>query len=145
MRYQCLVPSRLTSFHTQEISSTTPLVPPGRAVLDREDSNEFLVSGKAPWQLLFRQFHNLGSFPITTLQELKGKGRPMPALQLQLGTVTKNGVESISLSIRRSKIPAAHVAGVRGEEQGTRYLARMGETYRPYSGRAECETLFILY
>ncbi len=69
----------------------------------------------------------------------------MPALQLQLGIVTKNGVESISSSIRRSKIAAAHVAGVQGKEQGTRYLARMGETYKPYSGRAERETLFILY
>jgi hypothetical protein len=53
MRYQSLVPSRLTSFHTRELSSTTPLVPPGGAVLDREGFNEFLVSGKAPWQLLF--------------------------------------------------------------------------------------------
>ena len=111
----------------------------------REDSNGFLVSGKAPWQLLFRQFHNLGSFPVTTSQELEREGRHMSALQLQLVTATKNGVESISSSIRRSKIAAAHVAGVRGEEQGTRYLARTGETYRSYSGRAERETLFILY
>ncbi len=113
--------------------------------MEREGTNEFLVSGKAPWQLLFWQFHNLGSFPVTTSQELKREGRPMPALQLQLGTVTKNGVESISSSIRRLKIAAVHVAGVRGEEQGTRYLAHMGETYRPYSGRAERKTLFILY
>jgi hypothetical protein len=69
----------------------------------------------------------------------------MPALQLQLGTATKNGVESISSSIWQSKIAAAHVAGVWGKEQGTRYLAHMGETYRPYSGRAARETLFILY
>ncbi len=69
----------------------------------------------------------------------------MSALQLQLGTATKNGVESISSSIRRSRITAAHVAEMRGEEQGTRYLARTGETHRPYSGRAERETLFILY
>ena len=141
MRYQSLVPSRLTSFHTQELSSTTPLVPPGGAVLDREGSNEFLVSGKAPWQLLFGQFHNLGSFPVTTSQESKREDRPMPALQLQLGTVTKNGVESISSSFRRSKIAAAHVAGVRGKEQGTRYLARMGETHWPYTECAECKTL----
>jgi hypothetical protein len=140
MRYQSLVPSRLTSFHTQELSSTTPLVPPGGAVLDREGSNEFLVSGKAPWQLLFPQFHNLGSFPVTTLQESKRESRPMPALQLQLGTATKNGVERISSSTRRSKIAAAYIAGVRGKEQGTRYLALMGETYRPYSGCAERET-----
>ncbi len=145
MRYQSLVSSRLTSFHTRELSSTTPLVPQEGAVLDREGSNKFLVSGKAPWQLLFGQFHNLGSFPITTLQELEREGRHMLALQLQLGTAMKNGVKSISSSIRRSKIAAAHVAGVRGEEQGTRYLALTGETHRPYSGRAECETLLILY
>ncbi len=113
--------------------------------MDREGSNKFLVSGKAPWQLLCWQFHNLGSFPVTTSQESKREGRPMPALQLQLGTATKNGVESISSSIRQSKIAAAHVAGVRGKEQGTRYLARMGGTYRPYSGRTEHETLLILY
>ncbi len=113
--------------------------------MDREGSNEFLVSGKAPWQLLLWQFHNLGSFPVTTSQESKREGRPMPALQLQLGTATKNGVESISSSFWRSKIAAAHVARVRGEEQGTRYLPRMGETYRPYSGCAERETLFILH
>jgi hypothetical protein len=34
--------------------------------LDREGSNGFLVSGKALWQLLFGQFHNLGSFPATS-------------------------------------------------------------------------------
>ncbi len=39
------------------------------------------------------QPHNLGSFPVTTLQELKREGRHMPALQLQLGTATKNGVD----------------------------------------------------
>ncbi len=32
MTYQSLVPSRLTSFHTQELSSTTPLVPQEGAV-----------------------------------------------------------------------------------------------------------------
>jgi hypothetical protein len=32
MRYQSLVPSCLTSFHTRELSSTTPLVPQEGAV-----------------------------------------------------------------------------------------------------------------
>ncbi len=36
---------------------------------------------------------------------------------------------------------AAHVARVRGEEQGTRYLERTGEMQRPYSERAERKTL----
>jgi hypothetical protein len=36
---------------------------------------------------------------------------------------------------------AAHVARVRGKEQGTRYLEHMGETQRPYSERAERKTL----
>jgi hypothetical protein len=36
--------------------------------------------------------HNLGSFPVTTSQELEREGRHMSALQLQLGTATKNGV-----------------------------------------------------
>ncbi len=39
------------------------------------------------------QPHNLGSFPVTTSQELEREGRYMPALQLQLGTATKNGVD----------------------------------------------------
>jgi hypothetical protein len=30
---------------------------------------------------------------------------------------------------------------VRGKEQGTSYLARTGETHRPYSGRTERKTL----
>jgi hypothetical protein len=32
MRFQSLVPSCLTSFHTRELSNTTPLVPSGGAV-----------------------------------------------------------------------------------------------------------------
>ncbi len=39
------------------------------------------------------QPHNLGSFPITSLQELVKEGRHMSALQLQLGLATKNGVD----------------------------------------------------
>ena len=49
------------------------------------------------------------------------------------------------LSYLQSMTAAAHIARVWGKEQGTRYLARTGETYRSYSGRAERETLFILY
>ena len=59
----------------------------------------------------------------------------------ELRSTLKDEVESISSSIGRSKTAAAHIARVRGEEQGTRYLARMGETYRSYSGRAEHGTL----
>jgi hypothetical protein len=40
---------------------------------------------------------------------------------------------------------AAHIARVRGKEQGTRYLEHTGEMQRAYSGRAESETLLILY
>jgi hypothetical protein len=39
------------------------------------------------------QPHNLGSFPVTTSQELVKEGRHMSALQLQLGLATKNGVD----------------------------------------------------
>ncbi len=60
----------------------------------------------------------------------------------ELQTTLKDGVKSISSSVLRSKTTAAaHVARVRGEEQGTRYLERMGETQRPYSERAVQETL----
>ncbi len=57
----------------------------------------------------------------------------------ELRTTLKDGVESISSSVFTTA--AAHVARVRGEEQGTRYLERTGETQRPYSERAERETL----
>jgi hypothetical protein len=49
----------------------------------------------------------------------------------ELQTTLKDGVESISLSGGRSKTAAAHVARVRGEEQETRYLARMGKRIDP--------------
>jgi hypothetical protein len=62
-------------------------------------------------------------------------------LHPQHGTTLKDGVESISSSVWQSETAAAHVARVWGEEQGTRYLARMGEMHRPYSECAECETL----
>jgi hypothetical protein len=38
---------------------------------------------------------------------------------------------------------AVHIARVRGKEQGTRYLEHTGEMQRPYSERAERETLII--
>jgi hypothetical protein len=61
----------------------------------------------------------------------------------ELRTTLKDGVKSISLSGGRLKTTAAHVARVWGEEQETRYLARMGEMHRPYSERAECATLNV--
>jgi hypothetical protein len=63
----------------------------------------------------------------------------------ELRITLKEGVESISSSIGQSKTAAAHIARVRGKEQGTRYLEHTGETQRAYSERAECETLLILY
>ncbi len=55
------------------------------------------------------QPHNLGSFPVTTSQELRKEGRHMPALQLQLGTATRNGV-NFSESFWQSVTAAAHLA-----------------------------------
>jgi hypothetical protein len=49
----------------------------------------------------------------------------------ELRTTLKDGVESISLSGGRSKTAAMHLARVRGEEQETRYLARMGKRIGP--------------
>ncbi len=49
----------------------------------------------------------------------------------ELRTILKDRVKSISLSGGRSKTAAAHVARVRGEEQETRYLARMGKCIGP--------------
>jgi hypothetical protein len=49
----------------------------------------------------------------------------------ELRTTLKDGVESISLSIGRSKTAAAHVARVQGDEQETSYLARMGKCIGP--------------
>jgi hypothetical protein len=49
----------------------------------------------------------------------------------ELRTTLKDGVESISSSIGQSKTAAAHVARVRGKEQETRYLARMGKRIGP--------------
>ncbi len=63
----------------------------------------------------------------------------------ELRSTLKDGVESISLLIGQSKTAAAHIARVRGKEQGTRYLEHTGETQRAYSERAERKTLLILY
>jgi hypothetical protein len=63
----------------------------------------------------------------------------------ELRITLKDGVESISLLIGRSKTAAAHIVRVRGKEQGTRYLERTGETQRAYSEHAERKTLLILY
>jgi hypothetical protein len=60
----------------------------------------------------------------------------------ELRTTLKDGVKSISSSVLRLKTTAAvHVARMRGEEQGTRYLECTGEMQRPYSECAEHETL----
>jgi hypothetical protein len=64
----------------------------------------------------------------------------------ELRITLKDGGEIICSSVLRLKTTAAvHIARVRGEEQGTRYLERMGETQRAYSECAERETLLVLY
>ena len=60
----------------------------------------------------------------------------------ELRTTLKDGAKSISLSSLRSKATAAaHIARVRGKEQGARYLERTGEMQRAYSECAERKTL----
>ena len=49
----------------------------------------------------------------------------------ELQTTLKDGVESISSSGGQLKTAAAHIARVRGKEQETRYLARMGKRIGP--------------
>jgi hypothetical protein len=49
----------------------------------------------------------------------------------ELWTTLKDGVKSFSSSIGRSKTAAAHIARVRGKEQGTRYLERTGKRRGP--------------
>jgi hypothetical protein len=63
----------------------------------------------------------------------------------ELRSTLKDGVKSISLLIGQSKTAAAHIARVRGKEQGTRYLECTGEMQRAYSERAEHKSLLILY
>jgi hypothetical protein len=56
----------------------------------------------------------------------------------ELWMTLKDGAESFSLKgCNQGATAAAHIARVRGKEQGTRYLKRTGETQRAYSGRAE--------
>ena len=87
-------------------------------MLAREGSNESIVSRfQDSVAAAGGQPHNLGSFPVTTSQESKREGRPMRALQLQLGTATKNGVD-FSESFWRSVTAAAHLAKNAGEEAG---------------------------
>jgi hypothetical protein len=57
----------------------------------------------------------------------------------ELRITLKDGVKSISLSIGQLKTAAAHIARVRGKDQGTRYLERTGEMQRAYSECAEHE------
>jgi hypothetical protein len=64
----------------------------------------------------------------------------------ELRITLKDRVESISLSVLQLKTTAAaHIARVRGKEQGTRYLEHTDETQRAYSERAKRETILILY
>jgi hypothetical protein len=63
----------------------------------------------------------------------------------ELRATLNDGVENISSSIGQSKTAAAHIARMRGKEQGTRYLERTGEAQRAYSECAKRETLLILY
>ncbi len=63
----------------------------------------------------------------------------------ELWITLKDGVESISSLIGQTKTAAAHIARVRGKEQGTRFLERTGEMQRAYSEHAERKTLLILY
>ncbi len=55
------------------------------------------------------------------------------------------GPKVLTSGLQLKAIAAAHIARVRGKEQGTRYQERTGETQRAYSERAERETLLILY
>jgi hypothetical protein len=66
MRYQSLVPSH---WHPSIPENSVVLFlqcPSRRGYFTWEGYNGFVVSRKAPWQLLFGQFHTLGSFPVTT-------------------------------------------------------------------------------
>ncbi len=62
----------------------------------------------------------------------------------ELRTTLKDGVKSISLSIRQSKTAAAHVARVRGEEQETRYLARMEKRIGPTQNAQSAQHLISI-
>jgi hypothetical protein len=62
----------------------------------------------------------------------------------ELRTTLKDGVKSISSSIRQSKTAAAHVARVRGKEQETRYLARMGKCIGPTQNAQSAQHLISI-
>ncbi len=70
----------------------------------------------------------------------------MSVLHPQHRITLKEGAESISPSGLRSKATAAaHIARVRGKEQGTGYLEHTREMQRAYSEHAERKTQLILY
>jgi hypothetical protein len=62
----------------------------------------------------------------------------------ELRTTLKDRVEIISSSGGQSKTAAAHVARVRGEEQETRYLARMGKCSGPTQNAQSAQHLISI-
>ncbi len=61
-----------------------------------------------------------------------------------MGQLWRRGSNDFSLSVWWSKTAAAHVARVRGKEQGTRYLAHMGKCIGPTPECAERKTLISI-
>ena len=85
-------------------------------MLAREGSNESVVSRF--WDSVAAaggQFHNLGSFPVTTPQEFMREGRHVSALQLQLH-IGRGMAERV---VGRSMTAAAHLAKNAGEGAGS--------------------------
>jgi hypothetical protein len=62
----------------------------------------------------------------------------------ELRTTLKDRVGSISSSGGRSKTAAAHIARVRGKEQETRYLARMGKCIGPTQNAQSAQHLISI-
>jgi hypothetical protein len=62
----------------------------------------------------------------------------------ELRTTLKDAVESINLSVWRSKTAAAHVARVWGKEQETRYLACMGKRIGPTQNAQSAQHLISI-
>jgi hypothetical protein len=62
----------------------------------------------------------------------------------ELRITLKDGAESISSSGGRSKTASAHVARVQGEEQETRYLARMGKHIGPTQNAQSAQHLISI-
>ncbi len=134
----------MTSFHTLGLSSTTPLVPLKRGLyLMRRFQQVCSILDRTPWQLLGGQFHNLGSSPCHNIVEFAGEGQTCVCPpSLNYGQLWRTGLKVLARQFLQSKTPAAaHITRVRGKKQGTMYLERTGETQRPYSECAECETL----